>query len=187
MKRMLALALCCMLLSGCSGKSPEPTQAPTPEPDVPAVETAAPTQTDPVEETQAPTEALPTETAALATVTYELYLPNVNADGFDIVTVETDRITADGVLAQLHERGALPEDVVINAFGADGDQLNLDFNQAFADLVCSMGTSGERMVIGSVVNTFLNAFQAQSVYFTVDGEVLESGHVVYDFPIEFVN
>ena len=39
------------------------------------------------------------------------------------------------------------------------------------------------MVVGSVVNTFLDAFQAESVYFTVDGQILESGHVIYDFAI----
>jgi len=64
--------------------------------------------------------------------------------------------------------------------------LNIDFNRSFADLICSMGTAGELMITGSVVNTFLSAFQAESVYFTVDGEILESGHVIYDFPLTFV-
>ena len=36
-----------------------------------------------------------------------------------------------------------------------------------------------------VVNTFLDAFQAESVYFTVDGQILESGHVIYDFAMPF--
>ena len=65
-------------------------------------------------------------------------------------------------------------------------QLTLDFNQAFADQLKTYGTSGERMMIGCVVNTFLRAYDAQTVYITIDGGILESGHVIYDFPIGFM-
>ena len=41
------------------------------------------------------------------------------------------------------------------------------------------------MITGSVVNTYITAFQAESVYFTINGNILESGHVVYDFPLTF--
>ena len=45
-----------------------------------------------------------------------------------------------------------------------------------------MGTAGESATIKAVVNTFLDAYGAQEAYITVDGEILESGHVIYDFP-----
>lgn len=171
MKRISAILLCCLLLVGCGNPATDSTQPDT----TPA--------TLPTEQTDAPTDA-PTE-APVATVTYQIYIPNDNADGFDIKTVETDRITADGILAELQAQGVLPETVIINAFGSEGSQLNIDFNQAFGDLICSMGTAGELMITGSVTNTFLNAFQAESLFFTVDGEILESGHVIYDFPLTF--
>lgn len=176
MKRIISLLLVCFMLVGCGANTPDPTET---EPAPTATVTEAPTQvqTEPTVATEAPT--------VPPVVTYTVYMPNENADGFDWVLVETTQITADGVLAELQARGVLPETVIVNAFGAEGDQLNIDFNQAFADLVCSMGTSGELMIVGSVVNTYLSAFQAESVYFTVDGEILESGHVVYDFPITF--
>ena len=101
-------------------------------------------------------------------------------------TVEASEITAESVLQELKTRNVLPDDVSINTFDADGLQLNIDFNQPFADLICSMGTAGELMITGSVVNTYLSAFQMESVYFTINGEILESGHVVYDFPLTFV-
>ena len=150
--------------------------------------TEAPTQV----QIELPTQ-IPTETAAAtdpsepadASVSYTLYLPNENVDGFVTRTVLTDRITADSILLELQIAGALPDTVILNAFGSQGDQLILDFNSAFADAVNAMGTSGERMILGSLVNTFLNAFQAQSLLFTVEGEVLESGHVIYDFPLTF--
>jgi hypothetical protein len=119
-------------------------------------------------------------------LSYQIYLPNDNADGFEIENIETDRITSQSVLEELKNRGALPQTVEINAFIFEGTQLTLDFNQAFGDLICSMGTAGELMITGSVVNTYLSAFQAESVYFTVNGKILESGHVIYDFPLTFV-
>ena len=167
MKYILTVLMICVLLAGCVAP-PEATE--------PTVFTMI--QTDPIE--------VPTETMAPVLLTYQIYLPNGNADGFVIETVEVPQITADIILAELQARGVLSEAVTINGFGSVDNQLNIDFNQAFGDLVCSMGTSGELMIVGSVVNTFLNAFQAESVYFTVDGQILESGHVIYDFPITFI-
>jgi spore germination protein GerM len=102
-----------------------------------------------------------------------------------VETISTADISAETVLTELKKRNVLPEAVSINNFHMDNGLITIDFNQAFADVVCSMGTSGELMVVGSVVNTFLDAFQAESVYFTVDGQILESGHVIYDFAMPF--
>ena len=178
MKKFLPLLLCCILLIGCSAPAAEPTDPPvlTEAPAASIVTTEAP-------ETETPTEIPETEPPVL--LSYQMYLPNDNADGFDVQTVETSQITAESVLAELQAAGVLPDTVVINAFGAAGNQLNIDFNQAFADLICSMGTAGEMMITGSVVNTYITAFQAESVYFTINGNILESGHVVYDFPLTF--
>ena len=170
MKTLALILLLCLTLTGCFPPSRPamvgsdgPTQA----------------QTDPT----AQANAGPAPSVPAAQVSYTLYLPNENADGFITRTVLTDRITADEILLELQMAHALPDTVILNAFGSKDDQLILDFNSAFADAVNAMGTSGEYMIIGSLVNTFLNAFQAQSLTFTVEGEILESGHVIYDFPL----
>lgn len=179
MKRILSVILICAFLAGCAAVADqkETTVLPIIETDPPAVaQTEAPT----IPETEPPAILLP------IMLTYQIYLPNDNADGFDVETVEAQQITADSVLKELQNRCVLPETVAINSFSSEGSQLNIDFNQPFADLICSMGTSGELMITGSVVNTFISAFQADAVYFTINGEILESGHVIYDFPLTFV-
>ena len=172
MKKIYMLLILPILLSGCGfHKSPE----------IPPTEIQEVTQT-------LPSSTEPEETAPViaAKLTYTVYLPDENAEGFVQQTVETDQIDANSVLAELQAKGAIPDTVAINSFGLEGTQLVIDFNQAFGDLVCSTGTSGERMIIGSVFNTFMNAFQADTVSFTVEGGILESGHVIYDFPITFM-
>ena len=37
----------------------------------------------------------------------------------------------------------------------------------------------------SLANTFLDAFDADGLSLTVNGEILETGHGIYDFTIEF--
>lgn len=120
-------------------------------------------------------------------VSYSIYVPNDNADGFDTETVSTEAISAETVLSELKKRNVLPDAVSMNRFEIDNGLIAMDLNQAFADVVCSMGTSGELMIVGSVVNTFLDAFHAEYVYFTVDDQVLESGHTIYEFAIPFVS
>ena len=53
----------------------------------------------------------------------------------------------------------------------------------FAKDVCSSGTAGEYIKVGCVVNTFLDAFEVDTLTITVEGKAWESGHVVYDEPL----
>ena len=187
MKRILCVLLVMIMLLGLAAcnKSPATTQ-PVRNPNV----TDPSPVTAPIEN-----EAVATETYEVLSeapiesvsrlLSYSIYVPNDNADGFDAVTINTEDISADTVLSELKKRNVLPNAVSINSFYMDNGLIRMDFNQAFANAVCSMGTSGERMIVGSVVNTFLDAFQAESVYFTVDGQILESGHTIYDFGMTF--
>lgn len=118
-------------------------------------------------------------------LSYSIYIPNSNADGFDTEIISVKEISAETVLNELKNYKVLPADVSINNFKIEDGLITIDFNKSFSDLVCSMGTSGETMIVGSVVNTFLDAFQAEAVYITVNGDILESGHIIYDFELDF--
>ena len=45
--------------------------------------------------------------------------------------------------------------------------------------------SGEYIMMGSLVNSFIKAFEAGGMSITVNGSVLESGHTIYDFTMSF--
>ena len=79
----------------------------------------------------------------------------------------------------------LHEGIQVNWERLEGTQLHVDFNAAFRDQLMTYGTAGELMMIGSVVNSLLRAYGADSVMLTVEGDIFESGHVIYDFPLEF--
>ena len=168
MKSIVIILLLGALLAGCAATPMAPA---TPD-------------TQPLTAAEPSTESQETTTAAM--LQYTLYLPNDDAETFTQVTIETDQISADNLLATLKEYAIIPDTVVLNSFGSDDTQLIMDFNQSFGDLICATGTSGERMITGAVFNTFLNAFQAESIMFTVEGAILESGHVIYDFPITYI-
>ena len=162
MKKLFALLLCCLLLTGCAF-------VPKEQPEQPG---------KPAE---------PTETPTTAPVTFFLYTPNENVDGFEKREVTLGTLDAQAILELLIAEDVLNENVALNSVELQDNQLLLDFNTAYYDQLVTYGTSGELMMMGSVVNTFLDAYDAQSVTITADGEIMESGHVIYDFPMEFYN
>ncbi len=162
MKHVMVICLCILLLTGCGAKpgqgSPETSRTPEPSPET--------TQAVPVQE-------------------ITLYIPNEDASGFVKTGREVSEISAAAVFQALTEAGVLWEGAAANSLTVEGTQILLDVNDDFASQLCSYGTAGESMMIGSVVNTLLDAYQAETVVITVHGEILESGHVIYDFPLEF--
>lgn len=168
MKKILTVLLCCLVLSACAEDPAETT--------LPAVTTAPNTvQTEYQEETTSEDTQLP----------LNIFVPNENVDGFSTIPTVIDQLDADLILDTLIEHSVLNEGIELNSIELVGSQLNMDFNQAFLDQLLNYGSSGEKMMIGSVVNTFLSVYDAKTVYITVNGEIMESGHVIYDFPMEF--
>ncbi len=66
-----------------------------------------------------------------------------------------------------------------------GDKVAmLDMNQAFADYLNRLGAAGEYIVMGSLVNTFLDCYQCDLLMITAEGKVLKTGHEVYEEYLE---
>lgn len=156
MKFLFLYILCCALLTGCNAQGA--AQATTPPPS-----------------TAAATESVTTLT---------LYLPNADATGYDQQQAAVSALDETAIVNALIEEGVLAADVEVLSFRQEGEALYLDLNHAFGTQLRSTGTAGETMLLGSLVNTFLTAYQASTITITENGQILESGHAIYDAPLE---
>ena len=170
MKKLIALLLCALMLCGCTPEA-QPTE-PVTEPN------------EPTEESTVQMATVPETQPEVLTIT--IYHGNANADGFETTEFEVEEMNTDVLMEKLIEAGVLNEDVVLGGMKFQDGGLVLNFNDAFGDQLNTMGTAGERMMVGSVVNTFLTAFnKVDKVSILVSGQIFESGHVIYDEPMEF--
>lgn len=114
-----------------------------------------------------------------------IYSGNENADGFVTDIYEVYYFNTHTLIEKLIEVGTLNDSITLQAEYYNGTCLHLDFNDAFLTQLSSMGSSGEYIMIGSIVNSFLDNYNdtAESIYITVDGKTIESGHVIYDFEL----
>ena len=118
------------------------------------------------------------------TVKIKVYNSNDDATAFVSEEAEIDSLTPENVLEALVEQEVVPADVQVLNFEqsvADGvNTIQIDFNSAFASYVSSMGSTGEYYIIGSVCNTFLDAYGCEKIKITVENATLETGHA--EFP-----
>ena len=116
-------------------------------------------------------------------VDIQLYVSNDDATEFVSESVKIDELTPENIVNALVQKSVLPSDIHVLKCEeqiVDGvKSLDVDFNEAFGAYVCSMGTTGEYYTIGSIVNTFLDAYGCEKVKITVEGNTLESGHAEY--------
>ena len=166
MKRALSLLLACVLalalLSAC-GDKPEPEH---------------------------PVETPPTQTAATGGVDTS-YFPNDQASDLRADTVHiTDTEAAvtvtyaQAIVDQLIAHDALPKDSKVLAISKDGNALSLDMDEAFLAGLRQSGSTGESMYLGSLVNTFLDNFNCETVRVTVEGKSFSTAHADYDKPLQ---
>lgn len=116
-------------------------------------------------------------------VEIKVYVSNDDATEFVSESVNIDELTPENIVNALVQKSALSSDIQVlkcEEQTVDGvKSLNVDFNEAFGTYVGSMGTTGEYYTIGSVVNTFLDAYGCEQIKITVEGNTLESGHAEY--------
>lgn len=171
MKKVFSLLLACVLalalLCACGGK-------------------------DAAEQTPAP-ETPPTQTAATGGVdtSCKVYFPNdqasdLRADTVHITDAEATVTVAyaQAIVDQLIAHDALPKDSKVLAISKDGNALSLDMDEAFLAGLRQSGSTGESMYLGSLVNTFLDNFNCETVRVTVEGKSFSTAHADYDKPLQ---
>ena len=74
-----------------------------------------------------------------------LYLPNENADGWNVTKNQIEQVTPDIIIGQLVGAGAIPDSVTVVSFGEDQGEngliLKLDLSSNFAEGLLNMGTA----------------------------------------------
>ncbi len=112
-----------------------------------------------------------------------VYYSNEDATAFDSEEIQMGSFSAENILNALVDKGVVTADVKILSLEVkevDGkDTIEIDFNNAFASYISSMGTSGEYYIMGGVCNTFLDAYECDQIKITVEGGTLETGHAEY--------
>ena len=116
-------------------------------------------------------------------VSITIYYSNDDATAFTSEEVQINSLSPEEVLNAFIEKGAIAADVEILSFETttvDGKStILLDFNDAFASYISSMGSTGEYFVMGSICNTFLDVYDCEQIQVTVDGDTLSTGHAEY--------
>ncbi|MGM9538502.1 MAG: GerMN domain-containing protein [Candidatus Onthomonas sp.] len=196
MRRIFTLLLCgalLLLLGGCGGQSAKeelPVEPGTETADATQEKPEPETENAPEEEPELETENAPEEEPELETavepVTVAVYCGDENCEYLISEEVQIPELTPQGLADLLYSRGVLSDRVTVNDFsqGEDG-VLSLDLSSAFINMLNGSGTAGEYILMGSLANTFLDAYEAEEILITVDGGTLESGHTVYDQPLTF--
>jgi len=122
-----------------------------------------------------------------------IYLPDqeaIDAGGYGFVTRQVEMhmpklvsLQAMQLVSHLVAAGALPEGCAALSFYEENAAL--DMNAAFAQALGRTGTLGETLLLGCLVNTMLEYFGLNGIKVTAQGEVLQTGHEVYDYPLMF--
>lgn len=137
----------------------------------------------PVEEPVPPAAEQTVEGTAL-----HIYSGDEEAEHIVQRTVYVEEVTEETVMAELAAALNMDETVSLKSltFGMHGGDrvAMLDMNQAFADYLGRLGTAGESIVIGSLVNTFLDCYQCDLLMITAEGKVLKTSHEVYEEYLE---
>ena len=124
--------------------------------------------------------------SAASTVT--VYVDDGNSDYLVETKVKGNKEIGD-LLKCLVDANMLPDGTKVNDFTVgeeNGETVGrLDLSKEYQDAVSQTGTAGETMYIYSVVNTVTDNFDLDGLYITVDGNVISTGHNIYDFKLTY--
>ena len=121
----------------------------------------------------------------------EIYFGNENGDTILSEVVEMESVTANKVMEELVRKEVVTKEAkvlgVVKQTKDGKTRLKLNMSKEFGELVSNMGSSGEYIIVGSVVNTFLGLYDAEDVLILIEGEIFETGHQLYNNYLQFYN
>lgn len=110
-----------------------------------------------------------------------VYYPNEENGEIVSKEVEIEQLDARIIWRQLQKVGIANADSGVLGIEINENEgtMMLDLNEAFGEQLRSAGTTGEKEIIDSVINTYLEAFNCEKVLLQENGGILMSGHKEY--------
>lgn len=103
--------------------------------------------------------------------------------------VALEQLTAENLIAALAKHNIVSLDTKVNAFEeqeVDGAKIiYLDLSKGFREYLKTMTQEGESIIIASVTDTFLEAYDADAIVLKTDGVALETNNASYEEPLSF--
>jgi hypothetical protein len=113
-----------------------------------------------------------------------LYYSNGSFDSLDSEIVEAEELSPDNLISMLSMHNIVSLDTKVLSFEEEemvgGKVLHLDLSKEIEDYLYTMTREAESIIIASVTDTFLENYDADVIYITVEGEALDTPYTVYE-------
>lgn len=177
-KQMCIFLVLILSMIGCGQKETEPKEEQTQTED-----TKEEGSTQETQQKEESTQSAEPEQGSQSQKEIKIYFANKDASGFETEEVAMEDVSAEKIWEQLVAKGVVPADTQVISCTEktiDGEKaLQLDLSEKFSTYLNGQGSSGEYLTVGCICNTFLDAFDGESIQITVDGKKLETGHAEY--------
>lgn len=148
--------------------------------EVPVIEVTAPINEE-VDENENEDENAQTEV--------KIYYGNGASDELNMEVETMGQLTADNLIDALAKHNIVSIGTKVNSFGKEENNdvktLHLDLSKTFHEYLKTMTKEGENIIMCSIAATFLEAYGADGITITVEGDILQTDHAVYEEPLHF--
>lgn len=113
-----------------------------------------------------------------------LYYSNGTFDSLESDTVEVPEVSPEVIISALARHNIVSLDTKVLSFMEEdmvgGKILHLDLSKSLDGYLRTMTKEAESIIIASITDTFLDNYDANLIYITVEGEPLATPYAVYD-------
>jgi len=107
-----------------------------------------------------------------------IYHGDDRTESICVNTARTEKVTPEILLLNLASYKMLPDTAAVERFEQEeteeGKVLRLDLSEEFRDFLAKAEEDEKDTIMGSLVNTFLDAYEGESICITVQGKPLDS-------------
>lgn len=129
------------------------------------------------------------ETEEAVQTDVKIYYGNGASDELNREEITVEQLTADNLIDALAKHNIVSIGTKVNSFDEEENNgvktLHLDLSKTFHEYLKTMTQEGENIIMCSVAATFLEAYNADEITITVEGDVLQTDHAVYEEPLHF--